>query len=155
MGSRLDITGERSGKLVAVKFAYISPKNKKSVWECRCDCGNTYFTFASFIKNKKVKSCGCIRKQERCIICGGVIGENKYKYCSTECSAKGDLLRAKKAYNRQMETEREKKARKRAGSPLDKALLELEAYNREHNTCLSYGKFEHMRRMERLKNGKQ
>jgi hypothetical protein len=54
---KLDITGLRSGKLVALE-----PTKEKSnwgiFWKCRCDCGNLVKIVASDIKTKSRKSCG-------------------------------------------------------------------------------------------------
>lgn len=54
----VDITGMRSGKLVAVAPTDMR-KNGKIVWECICDCGNTTFATSNDIKMKYVCSCGC------------------------------------------------------------------------------------------------
>lgn len=56
-----DITGLRSGKLVAIK-----PTNKRSnnscnvIWLCKCDCGKTTLVASRNLQNKQVKSCGCL-----------------------------------------------------------------------------------------------
>lgn len=45
MGRFIDLTGQRFGRLIAIKRTddYISPSNKPSVmWECKCDCGNKF-----------------------------------------------------------------------------------------------------------------
>lgn len=55
---RSDITGQKFGKLTAVKFA------GDSRWECLCDCGNTSIVLTSNLKRNNTKSCGCIKKQE-------------------------------------------------------------------------------------------
>ena len=39
MGKKLDLTGQRFGKLVVIEKA--ESKNKQSRWLCQCDCGNT------------------------------------------------------------------------------------------------------------------
>lgn len=39
MGRIKDITGERFGKLVAVKNVGVN-KHKRALWLCKCDCGN-------------------------------------------------------------------------------------------------------------------
>uniref|UniRef100_A0A6M3JWE5 Putative HNH endonuclease n=1 Tax=viral metagenome TaxID=1070528 RepID=A0A6M3JWE5_9ZZZZ len=59
-----DRTGQRFGRLVAIKFAG-RDKWRNSLWEWHCDCGNT-----KIIKLKnvlygetKTRSCGCLRKE--------------------------------------------------------------------------------------------
>lgn len=64
--SRKDITGQRSGKLVAIEST--SKRCGSSViWKCRCDCGKISFVTASNIVNKHIKSCGCSWKHCRLI----------------------------------------------------------------------------------------
>src|SRR3990172_3636584 len=62
MSAFKDITGQRFGRLTAVKVVgkYVRGKNTSMIWECVCDCGN--------IKNVRknmlgvhVNSCGCLR----------------------------------------------------------------------------------------------
>jgi hypothetical protein len=58
-GARLrDITGQRFGRLVAVKR--ISHEAGKSLWECRCDCGNTIVVLLGNLTAGTTKSCGCL-----------------------------------------------------------------------------------------------
>ena len=32
-------------------------------WECLCECGNKTIVSASYLRNGKIKSCGCLRKE--------------------------------------------------------------------------------------------
>lgn len=52
-----DITGQRFGKLTAIKYFI---KNSKAYWECQCDCGNHCIVAGSNLKNGHTQSCGCI-----------------------------------------------------------------------------------------------
>lgn len=55
---RIDMTGQRFGKLIVVEC--VGFENKSSIWKCLCDCGN--YTIASrkhLIQGHK-KSCGCL-----------------------------------------------------------------------------------------------
>ncbi|MBS6396071.1 MAG: tyrosine-type recombinase/integrase family protein [Clostridiales bacterium] len=58
-----DLTGQRFGKLVVDGFAGYgeSGRQKVSLWNCRCDCGNTCTAAGYLLKNGRRKSCGCIR----------------------------------------------------------------------------------------------
>ena len=56
-----DITGMRSGKLVAVEKTDIK-KNSSYMWRCKCDCGKEVLLEAYRITGGHVKSCGCGRK---------------------------------------------------------------------------------------------
>ena len=59
MPARIDITGHRSGRLVALK-----PTNKRSscghiYWRCLCDCGKVVNMQGKHLRIQK--SCGCAR----------------------------------------------------------------------------------------------
>ncbi len=58
-----DITGERFGRLVIVSFSHIS--NKRTYWNCICDCGKTKLTQGCTLRCGHTKSCGCL-KAEMC-----------------------------------------------------------------------------------------
>lgn len=60
MGRRIDITGLRKGKLVAVKINS-QDKNKRFLWFCKCDCGGEKILRMSTFKEGKITSCGCER----------------------------------------------------------------------------------------------
>lgn len=60
MTARLDLTGEKSGKLTAIK-PHGSDKRGSALWLCRCDCGNESIVLASNFKKGQSKSCGCSR----------------------------------------------------------------------------------------------
>lgn len=53
---RLDITGERYGKLIAVRRI---PKHTQSRWIFRCDCGRETEALLSNVRAGQIKSCGC------------------------------------------------------------------------------------------------
>ena len=52
---RLDLTGQRFGKLTAIEYV----GNKK--WRCICDCGKTIVARTAGLRNGETKSCGCGR----------------------------------------------------------------------------------------------
>ena len=57
--SARDLTGQRFGRLVAVKpmdseYGYV-------MWECVCDCGNTVRVRSSSLTSGTTRSCGCLR----------------------------------------------------------------------------------------------
>ncbi len=64
MGKIVDLTGQKFGRLTVVKF-YSLNKNKKSLWECKCDCGSskTIIVTNSNLRNWKNPSCGCLAKE--------------------------------------------------------------------------------------------
>jgi hypothetical protein len=68
---RLDITGQRYGRLVAVQRdavygSFIDSRGKRkqaeSYWKFRCDCGTVKTTNLQSVRNGSVKSCGCLAR---------------------------------------------------------------------------------------------
>jgi len=58
----LDITGQRFGRLVAIKPLESTKQGIK--WAFKCDCGKDYVKFAKAVKiNADKKSCGCLQKE--------------------------------------------------------------------------------------------
>lgn len=57
-----DLTGRRVGKLTVIKRHY-DPNRKCTLWECKCDCGNTTIVIANRLKNELTRSCGCLRRE--------------------------------------------------------------------------------------------
>ena len=62
MSLPIDITGVRSGHLVAEKRVG-SDKRGQALWLCKCDCGNERINVASHIKHGTIRSCGCTRAE--------------------------------------------------------------------------------------------
>ena len=60
--NRVDLTGQRFGRLVAM-YECGRNKNNKILWKCQCDCGNTTTSIVSSLKSGKKKSCGCLGRE--------------------------------------------------------------------------------------------
>ena len=60
MGKFQDLTGQRFGRLIAIKIVGKNSK-KESIWKCICDCGNATEVLMGRLVHKKTKSCGCYR----------------------------------------------------------------------------------------------
>lgn len=79
---RKDITGMRSGKLVAVDRAedHISPNGtRRTMWNCLCDCGNMTVVRTDGITSGRTTSCGCARIEGiRRATAEGRMGHTKY-----------------------------------------------------------------------------
>ena len=62
----IDITGQRFGRLVAIKLIPKEERtwsNKERAWLCKCDCGNEVIVRQRSLRGARVtKSCGCLRK---------------------------------------------------------------------------------------------
>jgi hypothetical protein len=61
---RLDLVGQRFGRLVVLEFAGWD-KHHNSLCKCRCDCGKEKVTLAFCLKNGDTQSCGCLQLETR------------------------------------------------------------------------------------------
>jgi hypothetical protein len=62
MGQFKDLTGQRFGRLTVIKHIG-SNKFNKSIFLCKCDCGNEKIIIGSKLLNGETQSCGCYRKK--------------------------------------------------------------------------------------------
>lgn len=56
----IDLTSQTFGKLTVLQFHSIS-KSGRTLWECKCECGNKTLVAAGELRANKTKSCGCLR----------------------------------------------------------------------------------------------
>lgn len=65
MRRKLDLTGQRYGKLIVVKEVESIRVGKKKVpkrrWLCICDCGEKTIVQTDSLRSGQTKSCGCIK----------------------------------------------------------------------------------------------
>lgn len=79
MGSLIDLTGNRYGRLVVVGRSESKKRannRTRTMWRCVCDCGNYIIVESSHLKSGHSKSCGCITKKH------GMFGTRIYKIWS-------------------------------------------------------------------------
>lgn len=62
MPKRLDIVGERYGRLVVLEDLSLNGKGK-SLWKCLCDCGSIVNILGGSLRSRRTKSCGCIASE--------------------------------------------------------------------------------------------
>lgn len=60
MRKRLDLTGQRFGKLTVLRPA--ENIGTCTFWVCRCDCGQETIVRTDNMRNGRTKSCGCQRR---------------------------------------------------------------------------------------------
>lgn len=60
MGKKLDLIGQRFGRLTVIGKDEI--KNHRQYWLCRCDCGNEKIVSTHSL-TKGTQSCGCLQKE--------------------------------------------------------------------------------------------
>lgn len=58
MGARENVAGQRFGRLVAI--SRLEPRNKRTFWSFRCDCGIVKPINLPHVKQGKIQSCGCL-----------------------------------------------------------------------------------------------
>ena len=61
MPNPIDLTGKRVGRLLVVKRA-ANNKDGRTMWLCRCDCGNERVVSGKSLRNGHTKSCGCLNR---------------------------------------------------------------------------------------------
>ena len=67
--NKIDITGQRFGKLIALYPIYSQDRTKHTKWHCKCDCGNQVDVDLGNLRQGFSQSCGCTNsKQEEKII---------------------------------------------------------------------------------------
>ncbi len=60
-----DISGQRFGKLTAIRPTEERDAAGAVIWECDCDCGNKAYYSINRLRLGKAKSCGCLRKRSK------------------------------------------------------------------------------------------
>lgn len=61
---KLDLTGRRFGRLVAIEPTG-ERVNAKVVWRCKCDCGRETDVLTELLVHGKTRSCGCLQDETR------------------------------------------------------------------------------------------
>ena len=59
----IDITGEKYGRLTAVRLVENGSRKWKTKWLFKCDCGNEIVLSANAARRGNTKSCGCLRRE--------------------------------------------------------------------------------------------
>ncbi len=70
-------------------------------------------------------------KSKYCRCCGAKLTSAQKEFCSSGCQNKGEKLFKKEKNHKQQQLE----------SPIYSAVRQVDAYNKAHNTRLSYGRF--------------
>ena len=62
-GKQQDISGQRFGKLIAIKPTNERASNGGVRWDCICDCGNHVYPTMNNLKRGHTTSCGCAKQE--------------------------------------------------------------------------------------------
>lgn len=63
MSEPIPMIGKRFGRLTVVEDAG-STKTGQKMWGCKCDCGTIAVVRGTHLRQNKIKSCGCLRREE-------------------------------------------------------------------------------------------
>lgn len=97
MVAAIDITGERYGRLVAVRR--LPPVRGKTFWLWRCDCGNDYECRLENVRHSHTRSCGCKKAEDiaaRSLRHGHQVGRKEsrtlkcYRHAKSRCENPND-----------------------------------------------------------------
>lgn len=58
-----DLFDQRFGRLLVIEEAN-NPASDRIQWHCLCDCGNITIALSEELRDKKIRSCGCLRDEE-------------------------------------------------------------------------------------------
>ena len=61
MGRKLDLLGQRFGRLVVIRSAGTN-RFRQRLWECQCDCGKKTTVVAGHLRSGNTRGCGCQNK---------------------------------------------------------------------------------------------
>jgi hypothetical protein len=62
MGTVIDLSGHRFGRLSVIKYVGLS-QNNKAQFLCMCDCGNETTVLGNGLRVGDTKSCGCLQRE--------------------------------------------------------------------------------------------
>ncbi|MCI1987057.1 MAG: alcohol dehydrogenase [Lactobacillus sp.] len=63
MTKRIDMSGQRYGRLIVKEYAGRDQHNGNALWRCQCDCGNVVVTDGYRLRHGTTTSCGCWRRE--------------------------------------------------------------------------------------------
>lgn len=57
-----DISGEKFGRLTAIRRHGVNNTGKKALWLCLCDCGKEFVVLRNSLVTGRTRSCGCLHR---------------------------------------------------------------------------------------------
>lgn len=58
---KVDMAGQRYGRVLVLEFSHRDKKLRQTKWKCLCDCGKVVILNGKTLRSGKSKSCGCYR----------------------------------------------------------------------------------------------
>ena len=62
MANPIDLTGKRFGRFTVIRRAH-NNKDGRTMWLCKCDCGNERIVAGKSLRNGHTQSCGCLNRE--------------------------------------------------------------------------------------------
>lgn len=62
MAKREEMTRQKFGRVTVLEYAGAS-EDRRALWKCSCECGRTFITRGKDLRQGKVTSCGCARRE--------------------------------------------------------------------------------------------
>ena len=59
----IDIKGQKFGRLLVLKRYHRNSNDRRTLWECVCDCGNSHIIDGRSLRKGSTKSCGCWKNE--------------------------------------------------------------------------------------------
>ena len=63
MGKKIDLKGEKFGRLTIIGESQIKGNRNQIKWDCVCSCGNKISSFGCNLKRGITTSCGCYKSE--------------------------------------------------------------------------------------------
>lgn len=63
MGRRIDLTGQKFGRLTVISETELRAHSGAIVWQCVCECGQSHQTTSVLLRAGQTKSCGCLFRE--------------------------------------------------------------------------------------------
>ncbi len=63
MARYTDLTGQRFGRLVVIRYLYTEQHRRTAVWLCKCSCGKETRVRTDSLTGGKTQSCGCLQSE--------------------------------------------------------------------------------------------
>lgn len=63
MPAKIDLTGQRFGRLLILELTNKRAASGHKVWQCQCSCGKIVYVSSNSLRRGRTKSCGCLHKE--------------------------------------------------------------------------------------------
>ncbi|HHS83688.1 MAG TPA: XRE family transcriptional regulator [Gammaproteobacteria bacterium] len=78
MPRKIDLTGRMFGELTVIRERNPRGNGKQIYWVCRCGCGKEHVVAGTHLRDGGVRSCGCLRRENKASVTHGLSGSPEY-----------------------------------------------------------------------------